>query len=1013
MSENNTVIYIEDYKLNLDTFDNVPIALNFGIAEVQNITKRSGVYSKTFTVPGTNNNNKLFGKIFNINTFDWSFDIKTKTNVSIITNGATVIEGYIQLKKVIRENYNDINSKQISYELTFFDGTSDFFIKLKEGRLRDIDLSQYNHSYVTETIMASSGNTWEDGYTYPLLKPHRQYVRGDGAQPLWDITDYTPALYLKAVNDAIFDYIGVGYDSEFFNSDYFKSLAFINNSEIKNLPANIYDFNFSAQQDVDNQLLTKIYKKNVTYILDYNIFNSFNTDIGYELYIVDTVPLGPHDPDVVRYVYNLPEYQLKDNFPFYTSSSADLLYKVNQNNRYDPTTYVGKKLNLNDVITGTHFDGNIYTITGAEEAKMDFKVEFNLNTRITNNKSYPVSFTRADADDDGLKIRFFVTKKSSTANVRNPINGNVQPTEREVIGIGYAETLDVFHPGLRSSDTEATITSYLTDSERHTFKILLEGVIVYEGDELEFFVDWEFTEEPFIKNKLDLHKNHNGWMANTYYDYTMELTIKSNTIETSIDADIRKGSLINLYTQLPDISIVEWFQSLSNIFNLYIDKSRKIDNTLLIEPRDDYYSEYKELDWSSKMDWTETELIPLRELNEDTIRFTYKKADDTASKAYFDRYNSNIIGEKEVFFDNEYLVKEKKIENIFSLPLVDMVDFMFVPDVAASEKSGGLYLGIITTDYKAYWYADTDFNDVETYTPVYNEYPRFLHVDNPLEPSEDLVFEKVIKDSIKLDKYTNNNIYNKYWNTYVQQIENSKLLIGYLKLTPTDIAKLDLRDRIWIKDSWYTINKIIDYNANIESLTKVELLQINEGLAFTPDVVAKENLPDSTNVVYPEVDKRRWDDIMFNQFDVGDKYNTTNMNDIVRGTNNLTRNDSLSIILGDNNKSVNNKSSIVLGNNNNITNSPKRMVVVGSDINKDFSADADYDSDVPNAIFGNTYIYDTDTVNGFNLVDAGENRIFSQTRKYAQNMIDPAENKVRGYEGTSIIALIDGNGDKV
>jgi hypothetical protein len=42
-----------------------------------------------------------------------------------------------------------------------------------------------------------------------------------------------------------------------------------------------------------------------------------------------------------------------------------------------------------------------------------------------------------------------------------------------------------------------------------------------------------------------------------------------------------------------------------------------------------------------------------------------------------------------------------------------------------------------------------------------------------------------------------------------------------------DIQSLKLNDKIYIDNSWWNINKIADYNANINQLTKVELISID------------------------------------------------------------------------------------------------------------------------------------------------------------------------------------------
>lgn len=57
--------------------------------------------------------------------------------------------------------------------------------------------------------------------------------------------------------------------------------------------------------------------------------------------------------------------------------------------------------------------------------------------------------------------------------------------------------------------------------------------------------------------------------------------------------------------------------------------------------------------------------------------------------------------------------------------------------------------------------------------------------------------------------------------------QKGKIMTAFFYLTPNDILNYDLSDRIFIIDSWWSINRIIDYNANGDQLTKVELISVD------------------------------------------------------------------------------------------------------------------------------------------------------------------------------------------
>jgi hypothetical protein len=66
------------------------------------------------------------------------------------------------------------------------------------------------------------------------------------------------------------------------------------------------------------------------------------------------------------------------------------------------------------------------------------------------------------------------------------------------------------------------------------------------------------------------------------------------------------------------------------------------------------------------------------------------------------------------------------------------------------------------------------------------------------------------------------------------QINNGKMLTAMFNLKEPDIQALKLNDKIRIDNSWWNINKVIDYDANANKLTKVELISIDSEVNFTP-----------------------------------------------------------------------------------------------------------------------------------------------------------------------------------
>jgi hypothetical protein len=113
-------------------------------------------------------------------------------------------------------------------------------------------------------------------------------------------------------------------------------------------------------------------------------------------------------------------------------------------------------------------------------------------------------------------------------------------------------------------------------------------------------------------------------------------------------------------------------------------------------------------------------------------------------------------------------------------------------------------------------------------------YPLVGHFDNPFNPTFDINFATCDFYYYSPTTLTNNNLYNLYWRRTINQINVGKMLIANFNLKEDDIQALKLNDKIRIDNSWWNINKVIDYDANKNTLTKVELISIDTDIDFAP-----------------------------------------------------------------------------------------------------------------------------------------------------------------------------------
>jgi len=78
-----------------------------------------------------------------------------------------------------------------------------------------------------------------------------------------------------------------------------------------------------------------------------------------------------------------------------------------------------------------------------------------------------------------------------------------------------------------------------------------------------------------------------------------------------------------------------------------------------------------------------------------------------------------------------------------------------------------------------------------------------------------------------IQQFTQNNLFNLYWRTYVENVYSpeTKRLSGSFWFRPVDVYETELNDKIWLKDAWYTIEKITDANLVNKQLTPISLIK--------------------------------------------------------------------------------------------------------------------------------------------------------------------------------------------
>jgi len=293
-----------------------------------------------------------------------------------------------------------------------------------------------------------------------------------------------------------------------------------------------------------------------------------------------------------------------------------------------------------------------------------------------------------------------------------------------------------------------------------------------------------------------------------------------------------------------DVKQRDFIMWLVKMFNLYIDIDKTNTDNYLIEPRETFYGSTV-IDWTLKLAAdSDITIKPMGELNGKTYIWQYKSDSDYYNKLYNDEY-STPYGTKTQIIVNDFLKNEYKTEVGFSATPISNYppsgNNLIIPRIFSFNGSN-----IKPTKHNVrilYYGGVKSSGGTWNYTSSNNSLPQTTHPyagmsDDPLTTLFTLEFG-VLNKLYYYDPstvYTDNNLYNAFYSRMINEItdRDSKIVVMYLKLDPIDILKFDFRNLIFIQDSYYVVNKIIDYNPVNESLTKVELLKITTYPTFSP-----------------------------------------------------------------------------------------------------------------------------------------------------------------------------------
>ena len=156
----------------LDLFKDETIEVKSSVADVEDITKNTTDFTKSFTVPASKGNNKLFKHWYNASIGN-SFDARIKVDGEIYFDGMLFKKGKFRLYKVAMKG-----SKPTSYTVSFFGSLLSLKDKLGKDELSSLDLSSFSEltSSANTKLGLTTGGT---DIIYNLLAKKQYYYNSD------------------------------------------------------------------------------------------------------------------------------------------------------------------------------------------------------------------------------------------------------------------------------------------------------------------------------------------------------------------------------------------------------------------------------------------------------------------------------------------------------------------------------------------------------------------------------------------------------------------------------------------------------------------------------------------------------------------------------------------------------------------------------------------------------------------------------------------------------------------
>jgi len=1046
------IVEIDGQRKSLDTFQDSPVSLNYNIADLQDLSSRDGGYSKTIRLPDTKRNRKTFNNIADLNVNSTTFNPNKKVKAWVFQDSIPVFEGYMQLRAIKKTGATTEGYEGgAEYEVVIFTDNITLFQVLGDSELTALDWSDLDHTLTKSTVEAS-WTASNSGYYYPLIDYGANYNIQDldGTTDEHTLREIYPATSVKTIVDRIFTQNGYTYESEFFNERMFTNLYVPFNRPSLKRDLNDTTNRFSVGLLTAPVIVTDndIYVQPDAYESLPGVYTSVLSLTKFDPFIIpfnnENTPFG--DPSNIFNV-GLNAVQANGTEPvqrfvcdFDILFAFETIYEL-----FDPqggqraTSICFKRSNnplTGQVVTG----GTIIPVNGSLD-RLGFVPSDILGVQVEGKRvigriatdfldgSTVVKRPLAVGELAWVEVTFGTTNQSLRAEIGDA-NLSLSVGAHPLFG---PDPVQISALGLTNRTRLPLNTSYaLIFTGTRFFNVLSEDIQPGELIEYKWAIPQKIKQRDFLLSVIR--------MFNLYFE-----PVKGYTNRFRIEP--RDRFLLNG-------NFKDWTSKISNAdeatFKILGESQPKRVIYTYAEDQDFYNVDYKsktqdvygEFDLINDNDFSTgdkkielifapTPIVPVTGSNEILIPkigkinngifgrtdhkiriLTKYLSSSTTPWAYGDfvrrtggAYDGYValtstgysglphgmqVGDVIIVNQTDGGVQEPLLQGLqVVLEVVD--DFTIVINRLMLIVGNSLMGGVATPIDGLH---PTIIEDYRFEGTPYRAYPYLGHLDRPKDPRYDLNFGQIEGLYYPTNNITIANLFNTYYKRQMDELldPNARLVTYNILLTPKDINEFRFNDNIFIKGSYYFVNKILDYSPNETLLTKVELIKAN--VSSVRLIQAPNNIGAGIRII---------EEVPF------EAYNDPNGsglvgNGLVNGNGNQVGENNTILVVGDNN--------IAVGNNGIITGDNNRMfgdsVVVG---------DGNVVLGNNNLMIGSNGVLQGNNmlqVSGSfvvtaNFVDAGSNIVLNEfPPSKANNLVSGGKNAVRPIGSPDIVNLLTG-----